>query len=177
MEVWDLYSGDRIPLGRTAVRGETLTDGYHMTVHIVIFTEDGKQMLIQRRSPDKDTFANMWDISAAGSALAGETSAMAAHRELYEELGLDMDFTNIRPHLTLNYGNGFGDYYLVKRSVDLDSLRLQPEEVCDARLADRETVLSMIRDGCFIDYHESFIELLFDIKDRYSSFAHPPKER
>ena len=171
MVIWDLYSKDRIPLGKTAVRGEKLTEGYHMTVHIAIFTEDGQKMLIQRRALDKDTFPGMWDISAAGSALAGETSAVAAHRELAEELGVNIDFEPIRPHFTLNYGNGFGDYYLVKRNIDLNTLVPQPEEVMDARYADCGEILKLIREGSFINYHESFIELLFDIKDRYGSFS------
>ena len=169
MELWDIYDVNHNPTGRTHERGKPLGEGeYHMTVHIAIFSTDGR-LLIQQRTGDRASFGGMWDISCAGSVLAGEDSAMGAHRELIEELGLDRDFSGIRPHMTVNYENGFGNYYLLTEDVDISALRLQASEVADAKYASLEEILSLIDKGEFIPYHKSFISFLFDLRRRYST--------
>ena len=171
MELWDLYDKNRIPLGKTHKRGEKITDGYHLTVHILLFDASGERLLIQQRAACKDTFAGKWDITAAGSVQSGESSSLGAHRELLEELGIDQDFEHIRPHLTMNYRDGFGDYYLIHRDVDLTALTLQTEEVQAVRYASCDEIIELIRSGEFINYHESLIRFLFDVKNAYSSFS------
>ncbi|CCQ19681.1 Uncharacterized Nudix hydrolase lmo0368 [Listeria monocytogenes N53-1] len=59
--------------GKTHIRGEKLAPGeLHLVVHVCIFNENG-QLLIQKRQKDKEGWPNYWDLSAAGSALKGET--------------------------------------------------------------------------------------------------------
>ena len=165
MESWDAYSVDRIPTGKSVVRGQKHPEGlYHMVVHIAIFNSDGK-LLIQRRCLEKPTFPGKWDVTVGGSALCGETSREAMHRELLEELGIDMDFSETRQRLTVNFEDGFDDYYIVKKDIDLSALRFQPEEVMDARWATLDEVRAMIDSGEFIPFMKSFIEFLFEMKD------------
>ena len=57
---------------------------------------------------------------------------------------------------------GFDDYFVIRREVDLASLRLQEEEVSDVRWATRAQVLDMVRRGEFISYPASFLCYLFD---------------
>lgn len=164
MELRDIYDIDRQPTGCTGVRGEKLGCGeYHMVVHLGIFNSEGS-MLIQRRCPQKATFPCKWDISVGGSALSGETSRQAMHRELLEELGVDIDFSDIRPKLTVNFEHGFDDYYLICRDIELAGLRLQEEEVMDARWADIGEIFDLIDRGEFLPFMKSFIQLLFDMK-------------
>ena len=93
MELWDIYDIDRVRTGRVAQRGKPASEGglgegeYHLVVHICVFNGRG-QLLLQQRQKDKEGYPNLWDVSAAGSALAGENSAAAASRELREELGV-----------------------------------------------------------------------------------------
>lgn len=136
MEIWDIYTKDRIKTGKTRKRKEAFHPGeYHLVVHICIFNSKG-DMLIQQRQPFKDGWPNMWDITVGGSSLTGENSAQAAHRELKEEIGLSVDFTDIRPHLTVNFEYGFDDYYLLEMDVDTQTLQLQHEEVQAVKWAD-----------------------------------------
>ena len=89
MELWDIYDIDRQKTGKLCRRvdGKALADqDYHLVVHICLFNPQG-QLLIQRRQLDKAGYPGLWDVTAAGSALAGETSAQAAARELFEEMG------------------------------------------------------------------------------------------
>lgn len=165
MELWDGYDIDRMPTGKTVVRGEKAPEGlYHMVVHAAIFDPDGR-LLIQRRCAQKKTFALKWDVTVGGSALVGETSREAVRRELNEELGIDIDFSEMRPRLTVNFEQGFDDFYIVVCHEELSSLRFQAEEVMDARLATLDEINAMIDSGEFVPYMKSFIALLFEMKD------------
>lgn len=171
MELWDLYTKDRIKTGRTMVRGEEQPDDtYRIVVHICVFNSRG-EMLIQQRQPFKSGWSNMWDISVGGSAVAGETSATAAERELREELGIEICFKNILPILTLNVDGGFDDVYLVEKDVALDSLTLQYEEVQTAKWASMVEIFALLDDGAFIPYHKAFIELLFFMRNHGGTYT------
>ena len=169
MELFDLYTAEREKTGKTMVRGDRTPDGYYrLVVHVCIFDREGR-MLIQQRQPFKQGWSNLWDISVGGSAVAGDSSRSAAERETLEELGLAIDLTDERPSMTLYWENGFDDYYLLTMDLDLNTLRLQPEEVQKVRWASEEEILEMIDDGRFIPYDKSLIELLFFRKNHRSS--------
>jgi len=169
MELFDLYTSDRVKTGRTMIRGEQTPEGfYRMVVHVCIFNPDS-QMLIQQRQPFKRGWSNLWDISVGGSAVAGDTSRTAAERETREELGLAIDLSDDRPTITLHWEHGFDDYYVLTQAVDLNALKLQYEEVQQVRWASKEEILQMIDDGSFIPYEKSLIELLFYRKDHRSA--------
>lgn len=164
LEFWDVYTGDREKTGRTWKRGSRLPNGeYHLVIHVCVFNKDG-EMLIQQRQPFKEGWSNMWDITVGGSATVGDTSQQAAMRELEEEIGLVVDLSDTRPHLTVNFDEGFDDIYLVEAEVELDELTLQPSEVQAVQWADEETILQMIHDGVFIPYHKPMIPLLFAMR-------------
>ena len=161
MELFDLYTRDRIRTGRTMVRGDKVPEGlYRLVVHVCIFDPEGR-MLIQQRQPFKKGWSNMWDITVGGCAVAGDTSQDAAEREVREEIGLELDLQDERPTMTTTFEGGFDDYYVLTRDVDLSSLHLQYEEVQTVRWAGKEEILRMIDDGQFISYEKSLIELLF----------------
>ncbi len=62
---------------------------YHPTVHIWIYTRDGR-VLIQKRGREKKTYPLLWDVSVAGHVGAGENILSAAIRETHEEIGLEI---------------------------------------------------------------------------------------
>ncbi len=166
MELWDLYDKDRNRLGKTMVRGEKIPEGtYRLVVHLCIFNSRG-QMLIQQRQTFKDGWPGMWDVTVGGSTVAGESSAQAMERETLEEIGVKHSFENERPVLTVHFKDGFGDLYIINRDIELSELKLQAEEVKDARWASLGEILEMIDNGTFIPYTKSFIELAFFLKDR-----------
>lgn len=169
MELWDIYNKDRKKTGKTVYRGSELARGdYHVVVHICLFNTGG-EMLIQQRQPFKEGWPDMWDITVGGSAVAGESSQLAAERETLEEIGYKLDLTDIRPHLTINFERGFDDYYLIEQDVEIDRLRLQDEEVQQVKWASKEEILVMIEQGKFIPYYKNLIHLLFEMRKRYGS--------
>ena len=174
MELFDLYTADRRLTGRTIVRGDPVPEGfYRLVVHVCIFDREGR-MLIQQRQPFKHSWSNLWDLTVGGCAVAGDTSQSAAERETLEELGLALDFSQVRPTLTIHFERGFDDYYVLTRPTDLTALRLQPEEVQAVRWAARDEIMQMIDDGRFIPYEKSLIDLLFFRRDHRS--AHTRKD-
>ncbi len=164
-ELWDLYTKDRQKTGRTHRRGDAMEQGqYRLAVHVCIFNSKN-QLLIQQRQPFKKGWPNMWDVSVGGSATAGDSSSQAAQREVKEELGLDIDFSNLRPFFTMNFANGFDDFYIVEKEVELASLILQESEVRRVRWAGKAQVMQMQVQGIMIPYW--FLGQLFDIRGSY----------
>ena len=170
MELWDAYDENRIPTGGVLVRGEKVPDGlYRLVVHACIFNRKN-EMLIQKRTMEKDAFPGLWDLTVGGSAIRGDDSRAAIARELKEELGLEYDFSGIQPNFTVHFNHGFDDVYLIEWDVDLKDLVLQKEEVSAARWAGLDEVLDMIRAGTFIGYQEPYMRLLFHAHGRRGAF-------
>lgn len=162
-ELWDIYDKDRNRTGKLHRRGDELAPGaFHLVVHICIFNAQN-QLLMQQRQPWKAGWPNMWDLSAAGSALAGETSKEAAEREVREELGITVHIDAERPLFTFNFKNGFDDFWMIEQDLPLSELRLQYEEVKNVQWADKETLSQMQQDRIVIPYH--FLDKVFELKN------------
>lgn len=176
-EYIDLYDKNRIPTGMAVQRGSKLPEEtYRIVVHVCIFNSKG-EMLIQQRQSTKTVFPDMWDISAGGQVESGETSEMAAQREVYEELGLYIHLANKRPAATMNFDEGFDDIYIVKRDTDISELTIQQDEVKDVGWADKEKILSMIADGKFIPYYTEYIAWLFSAVSQDGTFWNESKTK
>lgn len=171
MELFDLYDSERKPLGFTMIRGEKQPEKtYRTVVHCCVFNSEGK-LLIQRRQDFKAGWSGMWDVTCGGSQISGESSYQAVHRELLEEIGLDIDFTRSRPFITIHFDCGFDDFYIANKEVDLKELVLQQEEVAEAKWASQEEILEMIENGVFIPYSPHLIGLLFFMRNKRGTFA------
>ena len=140
------------------------TGKWHRAIHIWIISEDKKRLLLQKRCAEKKLFPNMWDISVGGSAVSGDDSRQAAQREAVEELGLQLKITH-RPNFNINFDGGFDDFYLIDWDGDISTLKLQYSEVESVKWATREDILSMIKDGTFVPYYPSLINMIFDMKN------------
>jgi L-amino acid N-acyltransferase YncA/8-oxo-dGTP pyrophosphatase MutT (NUDIX family) len=162
-EEWDIYDVNRLPAGRTMIRGAPdRTGDYHIVVHVCIFDHNGN-MLIQQRARDKRGWPGKWDFTLGGHVVAGETSRQGAERELREELGIVLILEDA-PYFTINFSDGFDDYYLIQKDIALGTIILQEEEVQNVKYASKDEIKKMIAAGSFIDYHEGLIDLLYAMK-------------
>lgn len=71
---------------------------WHRVVHVLVFNRKG-ELLLQKRSMDKDVAPGRWDTSVGGHVNPGESLVKAAARELMEELGVEAEpeFVYSRP--------------------------------------------------------------------------------
>lgn len=169
MELWDVYDIDRNKTGLTIQRGENLPEGgFHLVVHVCVIGADGR-MLIQQRQPFKKGFSNLWDVTCGGSAVMGENSRQAAQRELFEEVGLEFDFENVRAHFSVSFDKGFDDWYVIFSDPDISALKLQYEEVRAVRWATPEEILALIDEGKFIPYFKGYISTIFAMAHQYGT--------
>ena len=88
MERWDAYDGElRRIEGMSLIRGEDIPAGvYHLVCEVLVRHADGSYLLM-RRDPRKH-YGGLWEATAGGSALQGETPLDCARRELREETGI-----------------------------------------------------------------------------------------
>ncbi len=131
MELWDAYDANGNLTGGTLVRGEPVPKGlYHLVCCVLVRHVDGS-FLLMRRSPEKESYPNIWEIGAGGSALQGETALEAAKRELQEETGIDRGrFTAISR--SWDHEEGFlYEGFLCETDYPKDQIRLQAGETCD----------------------------------------------
>ena len=133
-EIWDVYDENRVKKPYTHVRGVPLDKGdWHLVVETWVVTQDNR-VLLTLRDPNKH-YGNLWECTG-GSALSGEDSITAIHRELREETGLDMG--NVQPTLlcTTLHHNSIVDTYAIRLNFTLSDLVLQPGETVDAKFVD-----------------------------------------
>ncbi len=143
-------TGKQVSLKEVHVLGLT-----HRLIHVWILNSN-KQLLIQKRSPNKVADPDLWDVSCVGHVDAGETSVIAARREVLEELQLSFEpkaFTYLytqRYQRTLNNNTYFVDHiadtFLVRADAPLNTIIIDPEEVADIRWVSYETLPEMIEN-------------------------------
>ncbi len=161
MEYWDLYDREGKPLGRTLERGKRLRAGeHHLVVHVWILNSAGR-ILIQRRAPHLKLMPGVW-AATGGSAIAGEDSLTAIRRELREELGVALPPERFIPMGRLLRRNSLCDLYLVHHDVAVPNLRLQREEVADARWVTPDQLRELVKKGKFHNYGVPYFNLLFE---------------
>ena len=91
MELWDAYDSRGVKIeGRTLIRGEPISEGmYHLVCDVLVKHADGSYLIMQRER--RKSYGGMWEATAGGSALQGESSLTCAKRELLEETGIKAD--------------------------------------------------------------------------------------
>jgi len=163
IEVVDVYDNQKRITGKTFIRTDKFTRDRVLRdiVHICIFNSE-KKLLIQQRAFSKKSGAAMWDFSASGQVISGESSQQGAMRELKEELGLSLTIKEA-PVVTKIFFNSYNDYYVIPYDIELKNLKLQESEVQNVKWASREEVLQLHKEKKFLSYPKSLIELIFDV--------------
>lgn len=137
-EYLDIFDEDENLIGK-ALRADAHKNGYwHRTFQcFIIKKKNGKIfMLFQKRHPLKDTSPNLFDISSAGHLVSGEGIEDGV-RELKEELGVDVNFSELIPALVYKEeydGKTYMDrehchVYFYMSNEKIENYSLQPEEV------------------------------------------------
>ena len=160
MEFFDITDEQGIPTGEVVAREIAHRDGIlHRTAHvwIVRLNHLNYEVLLQKRSMDKDSFPGLYDTSSAGHIPAGAEPIDSAIRELEEELGVQANPEDLAfagkfriQYEEIFHGKPFRDnevtwVYLYQKQVDIAQLTLQESEVEEVRWFDLEEVFSEIQ--------------------------------
>ncbi len=156
VEFFDVLDEEGNKTGKIKSREEVHRDGdWHKSVHIWIVNDKG-EVLLQKRSPNKDSHPNMWDISSAGHLVAGDDSVSGALREIKEELGVEvlpeqLSLIGTRKkaskYTQTFVNNEFSDVYLLRWSLTLNQLHIQEEEVSAVKYVPLDEFRNMIHSG------------------------------
>ena len=161
-ELLDVVDGNGFPTGRTVTRKVAHARGIrHRTAHVWLVRRRGEKLevLLQKRSAEKDAYPGCYDISSAGHVPAGSGYLDSAVRELREELGVEADprelhycgrrwvyqedwFRNA-PFVD----NQVSQVYLLWRDLEPEQLTLQREEVESVCWMELEQCRQWVREG------------------------------
>ncbi len=159
MELWDIYDENKQPTGRTMKKNDWhMQPGeFHLTVLGVIRRPDGK-FLITQRVMTKAWAPGSWEVSGGG-VMAGETSAQAIQREIWEETGLDVTgakggYLFSYQRINLDEGdNYFVDIYRFDMDVKEEDVHIQTAEAMGFQFADLDTIKELAEQNKFLHYN------------------------
>lgn len=154
-ELFDIVDETGQPTGKVISRDEAHQKGtLHRTAHVWLVKKkpEGYDILLQKRSEEKDSFPGMFDTSSAGHIPAGDEPLQSALRELKEELGLTASPEELKFAGTFRiqyekefHGRLFRDnevtrVYVYVKPVNIQDLTLQESEVSEVRWFDLNEV-------------------------------------
>ena len=155
MEYLDVCTEEGRPTGQTVSRDDAHREGVlHRTAHVWIVREKagGYDILLQKRSMEKESFPGLYDTSSAGHIPAGEEPLPSALRELSEELGIVAEPEELihvgtfriqyekEFHGQLFRDNEVTQVFVYTKPVEIERLTLQASEVDEVRWFDLEEI-------------------------------------
>lgn len=162
MEYLDIVDEYGVPTGKTEERGKVHALGLrHRTAHVWLIRKKGGKLeiLLQKRSNDKDSFPGCYDKSSAGHIPAGVDYIPSSLRELKEELGCDADpwqllYCGMR-HIRwekefrreLFKDNQVSRVYALWLDKDAEDFSLQEEEVSEVRWFEFEDCVKKVGEN------------------------------
>lgn len=156
---------------------------------VVKNTEEKQTLLFQKRHTLKDTFPNLYDTSAAGHLVSGESTREGV-RELREELGIEVPFDNLIYLGSMRQIKCWQDYidkeiyniFMLNSSCELKKYIVQREEICglievsidDFKKLIEGKIMSIHAAGFEFDTEENMVEVNINLK--YEDFVPHEKE-
>lgn len=162
-ELWDIYDENHRRTGRIIERKKRheLKDGeYHQVVCILIINSH-HEVLIQRRALHKEGWPGAW-ADTGGAALAGESSQEAIIREVYEEIGILLEPSEVTLLVSQKVQKDVGyfrDVYIAHKDFDLSKCVLDKEEVMDVQWASMDLIESYLKTENFLHFNDSYMPM------------------
>lgn len=176
MEYLDIYDEEGKKIG-VKPRQDVHKDGdWHKVAYVFVVNDKG-EVILQRRSKEKESAPNKWEVSASGHLSAGDTDIEGAIRELEEELGIKATEDELQYLFTIKEQRFKTDrktshisiIYILFKNIDIQDLVLQKEEVSDAKYVYYKDLEKMITEGRsdLISHDEIYAALLKELHKRF----------
>lgn len=158
MEIWDAYDRNLEKIeGMTLIRGEKIPEGvYHLVCDVIVRHTDGEYLLMQRDS--RKHCGGMWEATAGGSALQGESPFDCAIRELREETGIRAEYLEEVGRVRAAGRNAIYCEFLCITDCKKDSIILQEGETSAYKWVTQDELLSMKRDELVTQRMQNFVD-------------------
>lgn len=160
MEIWDAYDKDFNKIANAElIRGETIpNDMFHLVCDVIVRHIDGTYLLMQRDI--RKHFGGMWEATAGGSALQGETPPECALRELREETGIvSKNLTELGQVINSENHSIYVEFLCIT-DCDKDSIILQEGETSDYKWVSRDELANMKKSELVTKRMQKFISEL-----------------
>lgn len=159
MEELDVLDENGNKTGIKKLRKLVHRDGdWHKTAFIFVVNDKG-EIILQKRSKEKENDPNKWTASASGHLEAGDSDTEGAIRELGEEIGVNVNEDELNYLITVKEQwnipekdmkiRHISNVYIVFKNTNLDDLILQKEEVSEVKYV----------------YYKDFEKMLINKKD------------
>ncbi len=161
MEKWDAFDKSFNKIENfTLIRGELIPNGvYHLVCDIAVNHIDGTYLLMQR-SQNKH-FGGMWELTAGGSAIQGESLLECAIRELKEETGIIERELKEIGRVVSNENHSIYVEFLCVTNIDKNSITLQEGETQAFKWVNKEELLKMNSNILVTTRMQSFLKDLY----------------
>ena len=159
MELWDAYDRQMnfIP-GMSLERGPVPKGVYHIVCEIAVKHIDGTFLIMQRDFRKHQ--GGMWEFTAGGSALKGETPLECAIRELKEETGILADSLEELGKVVSDEHNSIYFEYLCITDCDKESITLQDGETINYKWLSFDEFMSIPKCELATTRIQKFVEEL-----------------
>ncbi|HRE82247.1 MAG TPA: NUDIX domain-containing protein [Opitutaceae bacterium] len=127
-EVFDVVDEHDRVIGQAKRKDVHARQLLHRAIHVLVFGEDGR-VFLQKRSMAKDSSPGLWDSSCSGHLDAGEDYDAAAHRELFEEIGVKLSQPPDRWFYVTARAETGGEFVWVYRTRYSGAFQLNSAEV------------------------------------------------
>ncbi|MCL4456908.1 MAG: NUDIX domain-containing protein [Nitrospirae bacterium] len=127
----------------------------HKVVHVLVFNDKG-ELLLQKRSMNKDVAPGRWDTSVGGHISINEDLIEAAKREMEEELGIISE--NIKHLYSYIHSNPYESELVYTHScMHNGPFSFNQDEIDEVKFWNLEDIRNMIGQGILSDNFESEI--------------------
>lgn len=153
MELLDILDEEGNKIG-IKERSEVHRDGDWHKVAFVFVVNDKGEIILQKKSKEKQSNPNKWTASASGHLSAGDTEIEGAMRELQEEIGVKADEKELKylGMIKEQWSNEkrkishMSIVYLLFKNVKIEQLILQEEEVSEVKYVSYRDFEKMLQE-------------------------------
>lgn len=158
MEKIDLYNINKEKLGKTFIRNQdTLLENEYYLLPQAWIINNNNEILLTRRSLNK-SYGGMWEPTT-GHVKSGESSLEAIQRELFEEIGIKTEQSELTLVKTFIHKQSIRDIWIVKKDLNISDLAFSEHEVIGAKFVNISEFKQMLNNNEIVSNLSYFIDI------------------
>ena len=151
----DIYDENKNKTGKIKIRHKDILEADEFIIGVqAIIINSKNQILISQRSKNKKVLPSKWECNG-GALSAGEKILDGLARELYEELGIQLNTEQAIFLKTAKNDNVFKEIYLFKKDIPIDEINFKDGEAQNAKWVTIDEFIKMFEDGQIV-YNVNF---------------------